>query len=176
MPPFDGQIPPALAGLLSAGGGAPTGPGGPPGAPPGGIPGVRPPLPPGLMGGPPAIGPMMAPQGNPGNALAAASKVKSAVTLLQEALPAIPMGSDVHNDVLKAVGMLAKHAESQPATDQSQITQLMALIQKLATQQPNAALQRMAAPPAPNAPPALPPPPAPPPGGPAGAPDMAEAA
>lgn len=126
------------------------------------------------MGGPPAIGPMMAPQGNPGNALAAVSKVKSAVTLLQEALPAIPMGSDVHNDVLKAVGMLAKHAESQPATDQSQITQLMALIQKLATQQPNAALQRLAQPP--NAPPALPPPPAPPPGGPAGAPDMSEAA
>jgi len=170
MPPFDGPIPPALAGLLGAGGGAPPGPGGAPG----GMPGVHPPLPPGLMGGPPAIGPMMAPQGNPGNALAAASKVKSAVTLLQEALPAIPMGSDVHNDVLKAVAMLAKHSENQPATDQSQITQLMALIQKLATQQPNAALQRMAAPSSPNAPPALPPPPSP--GGPDGAPDMASAA
>ncbi|HTS05455.1 MAG TPA: hypothetical protein VMP68_07720 [Candidatus Eisenbacteria bacterium] len=172
MPPFDGQIPPALAGLLSAGGGASPAPGGAP-AP---VPGAHPPLPPGLMGGPPAIGPMMAPQGNPGNALAAASKVKSAVTLLQEALPAIPMGSDVHNDVLKAVGMLAKHAENQPATDQSQITQLMALIQRLATQQPNAALQRMAQPASPNAPPALPPPPAPMPGGPAGAPGVGAAA
>jgi len=172
MPPFDGQIPPALAGLLSAGVGASPAPGGAP-AP---VPGAHPPLPPGLMGGPPAIGPMMAPQGNPGNALAAASKVKSAVTLLQEALPAIPMGSDVHNDVLKAVGMLAKHAENQPATDQSQITQLMALIQRLATQQPNAALQRMAQPASPNSPPALPPPPAPMPGGPAGAPGVGAAA
>src|SRR5271157_1187095 len=172
MPPFDGPIPPALAGLLGAGGGAPPGPGGAPG----GMPGVHPPLPPGLMGGPPAIGPMMAPQGNPGNALAAISKVKSAVTLLQEALPAIPMGSDVHTDVLKAVGMLAKHSDQGQATDQSQITQLMAMIQKLATQQPNAALQRMAQPPSPTASPALPPPPAPPMGGPGGAPAMGAAA
>lgn len=162
MPPFDGQIPPGLAGLLGAGGGPPGAPPGAGGGPPG--------LPPGLMGGPPGIGPMGAPQGNPGNALAAISKVKSAVTLLQEALPAIPMGSDVHTDVLKAVGMLAKHSDQGQATDQSQITQLMAMIQKLATQQPNAALQRLAHPPGPNAPPALPPPPAP--GGPPGPPGM----
>lgn len=155
MPPFDGQIPPGLAGILSGAGGAPTAPGGAPGGPPA--------LPPGLMGGPPGIGPMASPQGNPGNALAAISKVKSAVTLLQEALPALPMGSDVHSDILKAVGLIAKHGESQPTTDQSQITQLMAMIQKLATQQPNAALQRLAQPASPNAPPALPsPPPAPP--------------
>jgi|SRR5271157_968974 len=162
MPPFNGPIPPGLAGLLGAGGGPPGLPGAPPGGAPGGMPGGPPGLPPGLMAGPPGIGPMGGPQGNQGNALAAISKVKSAVTLLQEALPAIPMGSDVHNDVLKAVGMLAKHADTQQGTDQSQITQLMAMIQKLATQQPNAALQRLSQPPSPNASPALPPPPAPP--------------
>lgn len=164
MPFFDGQIPPGLAGAMGAGGGPPgAAPGGPPGGMPGG-PAGGPPLPPGLMGGPPGIGPMSGPQGNQGNALAAISKLKSAVTLLQEALPAIPMGSDVHNDVLKAVGILAKHAQTQQGTDQSQITQLMGLIQKLATQQPNAALQKLAQPPGPNASPALPPPSAAPPG------------
>jgi len=158
MPPFDGQIPPGLAGMIGGGApGAPPGPGGPPH------------LPPSLMGGPPGAGPMAAPQGNPGNAMAAVSKIKSALTLLQEALPAIPMGSDVHGDVLKAVSMLAKHASSdQQGTDQQQITQLMALMQKLAQQRPNAALANLA----PNAPPAMPPPPEPggPPGGPPGLP------
>jgi uncharacterized phage infection (PIP) family protein YhgE len=117
---------------------------------------------------------MAGPQGNQGNALAAFSKVKSAVTLLQEALPAIPMGSDFHNDILKALGIVAKHAQSQQGTDQSQITNLMGLIQKLATQQPNAALQEMAKPAPPNASPALPPPSAAPTGGPAGPSDMGD--
>jgi hypothetical protein len=103
---------------------------------------------------------MAVPQGNPGNALAAVSKLKTAITLLQESLPAIPLGSDVHTDVLKAVGMLAKHADSHESNDQQQITQLQALIQKLAQQQPNAALARLSQM-NPNTPPALPTPPPP---------------
>ena len=100
MPPFQGQIPPELAGLIGGGGA----PGGPPGVPPGGPPGAGGmPLPPSLQAGRPGAGPMTVPQGNPGNALAAAAKMKSAVTLLQEALPALPMGSEIHTDILKAV-------------------------------------------------------------------------
>jgi len=125
---------------------------------------------------------MATPQGNPGNAMAALSKIKSALTLLQEALPAIPLGSDVHSDILKAVSTLAKHAGDSnqgQGTDQQQITQLMALIQRLAQQKPNAALANLS----PNAPPATPPPPAPggpndgPPGAPPGGPpDLSMAA
>jgi hypothetical protein len=156
MAQFSGPIPPGMAGMMG-GGGAPGGaPPGPPGMPaPGG-----PQLPPGLMAGAPGAGPMTVPQGNPGNSLAAISNLKTALMLLQQALPAIPLGSDVHSDILKAVGMLAKHADNQQTTDQSQITQLQAMIQKLAQQQPNAALARLGQM-NPNAPPALPQPPAP---------------
>jgi|SRR5271163_1737830 len=166
MSQYIGQIPPQLASLVGGGAaGGPPAPGGPPGGP---LPGTGgPPLPPSLQSGPPGAGPMTVPQGNPGNALAAVSKLKTAITLLQEALPAIPLGSGVHTDVLKAVGMLAKHADNDHADDQQQITQLQALIQKLAQQQPNAALSRLAQA-NPNAPPATPQPP-PGPGG-AGAP------
>jgi hypothetical protein len=172
MSAFSGPIPPGLAALAGGarpggavpvvGAGGPAGPAGP------GGPGIGSPLPPSLRSGAPGVGPMVVPQGNPGNALAAFSKVKTAISLLQESLPALPLGSAVHSDILKAVGMLAKHADTHDINDQSQITQLQALIQKLAQQQPNAALARMAQQ-NPNAPPAtLPTPIAPPapPGGP----------
>ncbi len=90
------------------------------------------------------------------------AKVKTALTLLQEALPAIPLGSEAHTDILKTVSTLAKHVPEQGTGDQQQIGQLMAVIQKLVQQKPNAALAGMAPPP--NASPALPPSPMPPPG------------
>jgi hypothetical protein len=143
-----------------------TGAGGPPAGVPGGAP-AAPQIPPALRAGAPGAGPMTVPQGNPGNSLAAMSNVKTAVTLLQEALPAIPLGSALHGEVLKVIGSLGKHVGQQDANDQSQITQLQALIQKLSQQQPNAALARLAQQ-NPNAPPAMPQTQAP--GGAAGAP------
>jgi len=132
-------------------------PGGP--APP---PGGAPALPPGMSAAPPGAGPMAPQQGNPGNSLAALAKIKTALMLLQEALPAIPLGSDAHSDILKTVAMLAKHVpDAGQGGDQQQITQLQQLIQKLAQQQPNAALARIAQPAA-NAQPALPQPASPP--------------
>ena len=153
MPPFDGQIPPGLAAM--AGGAQPPMPMAP-GA--GGAPGG---LPPSLQAGPPGAGPASMPQGNPGNALAALADVKTALTLLQKALPAIPMGTPVHSDILKTVSMLAKHIPEQGAGGGAQVAGLQALISQIAQQQPNAALARMAQQHSPMAPPAMAPQPSP---------------
>ena len=135
--------------------------GGAPGGAPGGA-APQPGLPPSLTSAPPGAGPVSPPQGNPGNSMAAMAKVKSALVLLQEALPAIPMGSDFHTDILKVVAMLAKSVPEQAAGSQQQIASLQALMSKLAQGQPNEALARMAQQTQPNAPPALPPQPGPP--------------
>jgi hypothetical protein len=131
-----------------------------PAAAPGGVPGGPPPLPPSLTAGPPGTGGMAGPQGNPGNTMAAVAKIRTALILIQTALPAIPMGSDFHSDVLKTVGMLAKHIPDSASVgaDQQQIQQLRMTIQQMAQQQPNAQLAQLAQPPA-NAPPAMAPPP-----------------
>jgi hypothetical protein len=92
--------------------------------------------------------------------MAALAMVQTAVGLLQKALPAIPMGSDAHGDVLKAVSTLSKHVSDANGT-QSQIAQLMQVIQQTAQSKPQEALARIA----PNAPPAMPPNPAAPPPG-----------
>ena len=143
------------------------------------MPGGGAPLPPSLRAGAPGGGPISVPQGNPGTSLAALSKVKSALMLLQEALPALPMGSALHTDVLNTVAKLAKSMPDQagPGTgDQSQIAALQQLIAKMAQQQPNNALASIAGGggAGPGAPPVLPPPG--PPGAAAGGPPPAMAA
>src|ERR1700677_1488057 len=80
------------------GGGIPGG-GAPPGGAPPGMPGA---------GGPHNVGAAVSPQANPGNQMAALQKVKLASAALQEALPALPMGSEMHAKLLKIVTDLAK--------------------------------------------------------------------
>lgn len=120
------------------------------------------------MAAPPGTGGVAGPQGNPGNTLAAIAKVRTALLLIQTALPSIPMGSDFHSDLLKTVSNLAKHIpDVGVGADQQQIQQLRLAAQQVAAQQPHAQLAQIAAPP-PNSPPAMAPPPPGPPGSPGG--------
>lgn len=161
MPAFDGVLPPGMAGVPAVANGMP---------PSQALQIPRAPLPPSLRAGVPGAGAGSVPQGNPGNALAALSMVQTAVGLLQKALPAIPMGTPAHNDVLKSVSTLSKHV-ADAHDSQSQIQQLMAAIQQTAAAKPQEALARLAAT-SPAVPPALPPSAAPA----AGVPPMAGAA
>lgn len=108
--------------------------------------------------------------------MAAIAKVRTALLLIQTALPSLPMGSDFHNDLLKTVTQLAKHIpDTGVGADQQQIQQLRMAAQQVAQQAPHAQLAQLGAPP-PNSPPAMAPPPLPPSGPPGGAPpgeDMA---
>ncbi len=111
-------------------------------------------MPPQLRQPQPGLGAVTQPQGNPGNMAAGISAVRNGVQMLQKALDVIPVGSELHADVLKALTNLSKHMEAgqsaTPALDQQQM--LMAA-KAAAAQQPMNALQRMF-PQAPNQPPA----------------------
>lgn len=97
---------------------------------------------------------MTQPQGNPGNMAAGISAVRNGVQMLQKALGVIPVGSELHGDVLKALTNLSKHMEAgQSATPALDMQQLLQMARGQAQQQPMAALQRMF-PQAPNQPPA----------------------
>ena len=80
------------------------------GAPPPGMP------PPGMGGGgappgspPIGTGPATAPGPQAGSAAQGMSQVKLAVEMLQKSLVGIPMGSPLHNDVMKAISSLSKN-------------------------------------------------------------------
>ena len=124
----------------------------PQGAPGGGLPpagGAAPaPHPPGGN-----VGPVANPQANPGNQAAAMQKLKVALAALQEALPAIPMGSELHTKVLKVTTDLSKELQSTHDDPQSQIQALMQMI-RAAPQQ--AQMQQLARMGQPGAPPAMP--------------------
>lgn len=49
-------------------------------------------------------------QANPGNLAAAMLDIRNGLTMLQRALPNIPMGSPLWGDIHMAIGKLAKHA------------------------------------------------------------------
>jgi len=106
-------------------GGPPGGPGGPPGAPPDA----------GNDNAPPQRGPILAAlqrqqqgpqpsapgQGNQADGL---MKVKSAIDLLQQALPGLPAGENSHRDVLNALRQLSRHLPQGGPTIGVQQTQL----------------------------------------------------
>lgn len=82
-------------------------------------------------------------QPKPGNVGAAAAKVKNAITQLQEALPDLPMGSELHDAVLTAAKSLSGKLSS---IDVSPATQMQAKIEDVRRSQqegPMAALQRL---------------------------------
>ena len=118
---------------------APPGPGGmpqPPQAPPAGIGGAT------------------MPQPNPGNQSAALSKVKVAVQALQEALPSIPLGTPVHEDVMNSIKSLAKHFEKDAESPALSMQALVQMARAAGQHNQMAALSRMQ-PPSPNTPPAM---------------------
>lgn len=78
-------------------------------------------------------GPISSPQGNAGNVQAAMAKVSSGVKMLQEALPLIPMGNELHSKLLGAIKTLAeamnKEGES-PSTPKLDISSILQMIKQ----------------------------------------------
>lgn len=71
---------------------------------PDGLPGGMPP-----MGPPGGTGPVSVPAAMPGAQAQGTDLVKTALEMLQKALPTIPLGGELHGAVIKAVADLSKH-------------------------------------------------------------------
>lgn len=97
---------------------APTPPAGMPPKPGGG-------LPPQLMNAPANAGAATVPQANQGNITAAITKVRNAMKMMEEALPLIPMGQELHSDILTALKNFSKHIkqDANPGMDQASLLQ-----------------------------------------------------
>lgn len=91
----------------------------------------------------PAAGPAAVPQGNPGNTQAALAKIKTAVELLQQALPSIPMGTPLHADVLDCTKKLAKNIGDKGGNESNQIQALLSAVKNAQQQAPMGAMARM---------------------------------
>ena len=100
-------------------------------------------LPPSLTGQPsPGFNPASRSTGNPGEAASALAQVREAVNLLQVCLPKLPIGSQPHEAVMKAISSLSKVV---PSGDMQPGVQNTAL-QSLQTQrQQGAPLQQVLA-------------------------------
>ena len=126
---------------------------------PGGAPGLGPkPAPNPLAPATPQLGAAVSPQGNPGLAVKAMADVRNAVQMLESAIAHLPMGSELHVEVLNSIKSLTKHLSA--GGEQNKGLDLMSLLQMArgASQaQPMQTLNR-AFPGNPNAPPALAPP------------------
>jgi len=102
--------------------------------------------PPAMAAAPAHTGPATMPQGNPGNVAAAMMQVKNAVEMLQKALPSIPMGTPLHEKVLKVTGELVKELSEGGQGGENQALQLQSLVQMLRSsqqQQPLSALSKL---------------------------------
>lgn len=99
-----------------------------------GMPGSPPPPP---MGGA-GTGAATAPGPMAGGAAQGLSKVKIGLEALQAALPMLPMGGELHADVMKAVSTISKHLQDQSQGGGNQIQQLMEMMRAAKTQ-PNMA-------------------------------------
>lgn len=93
------------------------------------------------MGGGPAES-MSPATGNPGLQADAMSKVHTAIQLLEQALPNLPVGSDPHKDVLDAISKLSKTAPASEAIPGVQTSQLAGLQRQAQQSAPLQALAR----------------------------------
>lgn len=75
-------------------------------------------------------GPASPPTGNPGLTADALTKVREAVNILQMALPQLPVGSEPHKEVLKAITGLSKSVPASSAVPGVQQTTLADLSQQ----------------------------------------------
>lgn len=100
-------------------------------------------IPPGLSVAPPGAGPAVAPHGNPGNMSGSMGKLKIAVSALQEALPGIPMGSQLHKSVMTAISGIGKHMNEMAESPQMQMQNLLQMVAQQRAAQPNQALAAM---------------------------------
>jgi hypothetical protein len=99
-------------------------------------------LPSPLTQGSPNAGGATQPQGNQGNIAAAMVKVKNAIQLLQEALPLIPMGDELHTEILNSAKSLSKHLKKGDESPQLDIASLLNTIKQKAASAPQAAMAR----------------------------------
>ncbi len=119
------------------GGGAPPGAGAPHGPPPGGT------------------GPASALGGMAGNQQAGMEKVKMGLKALMEAIPMLPLGSELQNEIMKAAQSIGKHlAEGGAGGDPQALVQQLAMMARGAKTEPPAgfgSLMGGGAPPPPGA-------------------------
>ncbi len=83
------------------------------------------------------------PQGNPGNTAAAMTDVRNAVQMLEKALPNIPMGTPLHEEIMKATSGLVKKLSQGDENQALQLQSLVQLMRQKSQQQPMAALSRL---------------------------------
>lgn len=102
----------------------------------------------------PNIGPVTTPQPHAGNASAAINDVQNAVKMLEKALPAIPMGTPLHAEILAAATKLAKHLGAGSGNEGLELQSLLQMARQASSSAPMAALSRMM--PSPQTPPAMP--------------------
>ena len=149
---------------------------GPTAAPPQGIPGGG--VPPAMAGGPPPgagpapggpppgnLGPVTVPQANPGNIMQAAQKLAAAHKMIMEALPALPLGTPLHESVMKIATDLGKNLTKAGQDAQMTIQTLMSAMRGVRNDSQMSAVAKMQGQAPPGGPPATPPPAAPPGGG-----------
>jgi len=106
---------------------------------------------------PGGTGPGMVPQAMAGAGAQAVAAVKMALEALQKALPGLPMGSELHTEVLKAVGGIAKHLEQSQGDAGSVLQQLSAMAKQAQADPQRAAMLRALSPQPGGAPPPAPP-------------------
>lgn len=121
------------------------------------MPGSPPPMPPQMAQAPGGLGPVTMPQGNQGNMAAAITEVRNAMTMLQKALPMVPMGSPIHNDILSFVKKIGEHLTKGEDNQGLQLQSLLQMVKQSAQSAPQNAMQRMFPAQQPNTPPAMPP-------------------
>lgn len=101
-------------------------------------------LPSPLTQSPANAGPMAMPQGNQGNVGAALVKIKNACKLLEEALPLIPMGDELHTDILNTLKQLSKPLKKGGHENpQVEISSMLQSAKNNAQSAPMAAMARM---------------------------------
>lgn len=103
---------------------------------------------------PSGLGGVTVPQPNPGNTSAAMSKLKVAVTAIQEALQSLPLGSKEHDAALNAAKSLSKLFERDAESPALSMQSLVQMARSAGQNNQMAALSRLQ-PPAPNTPPAM---------------------
>lgn len=100
-------------------------------------------FPPAFSGKPPVgHSPATSASGNPGLAANAMAQVREAVSLLQMALPNVPIGSELHKVVLKSITDLSKSAPASEASPGIQQTAIKDLAANQQQQAPLVALMR----------------------------------
>lgn len=102
----------------------------------------------------PNTGPATSPQPNAGNEASAMNQIQNALTMLETALPNIPLGNELHQEILKITTQLSKKLQPGTGSPGLQMQELLQMARGQAQSAPMQALARMGQPP--GAPPAMP--------------------